>query len=107
MNHNLDENKIILRSNLATDISSFEEYITCMICFELVSNPKECEVCHKIFCCDCLIGWLKNKETLKCPLKCEGKMLNPEQIIRDIFKTLQFYCKNRQNGEKCSFTPLK
>ena len=93
-----EENQTTSKSNLATDISSFEEYITCMICFELVSKPRECEVCHKVYCYDCLLGWLKNKDTLKCPLKCDGKMVSPDVIIGDIFKTLQFYCKNRLNG---------
>ncbi|KAG2373693.1 hypothetical protein C9374_011982 [Naegleria lovaniensis] len=44
---------------------SFIEFYECLICSEIVQNNRECKNCHKLFCLDCIMKWLKVHEN--CP----------------------------------------
>jgi len=93
------DSNVSIKNNLATNIELFEEHITCMICLEIVENPRECDICHKVFCYKCLSVW-RGSVDLKCPLKCRSKIIPADSIITDIIASLQFYCNNKGKGCK-------
>ena len=41
--------------------------LQCGICLDLVMDPVECENCSKLFCNECINGWLQNSN--QCPNK--------------------------------------
>lgn len=96
---NQADSKISIKNNIASNIDIFEEYITCMICLEIVENPRECNICHKVFCYKCLAIWIGSSD-LKCPLKCKSMIVQADSIILDILASLQYYCKNKAKGCK-------
>ena len=56
---------MITRTNLVVDATKVSPTLECPICLDLVMDPVECESCRKLFCKECIEGWLKNSNN--CP----------------------------------------
>jgi hypothetical protein len=52
-----------------------DESFDCVICSEVVRNPKECTGCGSLFCTPCINSWLSKRK--ECPNRCN---LNTEHI---------------------------
>lgn len=52
-----------------------DESFDCVICSEVVKNPKECTGCGSLFCTPCINSWLSKRK--ECPNRCN---LNTEHI---------------------------
>lgn len=68
-----DDSKLILedinikRKDLVVNIGNISPSFECVICYDLVMSPVECENCSKLFCKNCINNWLKRSD--KCPNK--------------------------------------
>ena len=57
----------LTRTNLIVNNKEISPTLQCSICLDLVMDPVECENCSKLFCNECIEGWLKNSS--QCPNK--------------------------------------
>ena len=62
MTEELTRTNLVVSSN--TKVSPT---LQCSICLDLVMEPVECTNCSKLFCKECIEGWLKNSKD--CPNK--------------------------------------
>ena len=77
------------------------ESLTCSICYEILSNPQECNNCHNLFCDVCIKDYLTTKDKYRrvyyCPL-CRNKKNNFKEnngvnnIINDLIMTGKKMC---------------
>ena len=35
--------------------------VTCIICVDIIQNPKQCDKCANVFCEECIDDWLKKQ----------------------------------------------
>ena len=55
---------------------------SCIICLQLVYNPKICDKCGNIYCFNCIQKWIRdNPNGYKCSLKCKNSALRDLSII--------------------------
>jgi len=47
------------------------DHFLCIICSDMVLNPKMCQKCQHIFCSKCIDEWVKSNKF--CPFKCSNK----------------------------------
>lgn len=77
--------------------SPFIDLIKCKICFNILLNPYDCNVCKNSFCYDCINTFITNN--LPCPFKCEKFSIKPSSFgITSYLAKLEFNCLNKQNG---------
>ncbi|CAG9330892.1 unnamed protein product [Blepharisma stoltei] len=70
----------------------------CLICHEVVKNPKECTSCESLFCGDCIAACIELNGYI-CPNRCEkSEMQRPGRIIRTNLEDLLLRCKYAKNG---------
>ena len=70
----------------------------CLICHEVVRNPKECSICESLYCSECLAQCLEQTSSL-CPNRCEkSEMTRPGRVIRSSLEDLLLRCKYAKNG---------
>jgi len=70
------------------------ERFDCVICQQVVINPKICRTCHNLFCKACIMEWQKKKPN--CPFKCN----NNAQIqigdlpvsVKNLYDDLEVQC---------------
>ena len=75
----------LTRTNLIVNSNSkLSPTLQCSICLDLVMDPVQCSQCTKLFCKECIDGWLKN--SVQCPNK---HIFKKKDVIDDwIKKTL-------------------
>ena len=52
--------------NPSEGLKDIEEDLTCNICFQIFSNPKDLD-CSHVFCLSCLENWIEKKPKIECP----------------------------------------
>ncbi|CAD8094446.1 unnamed protein product [Paramecium primaurelia] len=84
----------ILR-DLIVDPTNIDQNLLCLICQELVIDPKECSQCQNLFCSDCITSWLQQKK--KCPYNCsdEIQLKNPHRIVKNSISQIEVKCLNK------------
>ena len=73
-----NESDIIFRfqSNEIQADKSTLQLFSCLICFQLVCNPRICDKCGTIYCFDCIQKWTRdNPNGYNCTLKCKNSAL--------------------------------
>ncbi|CAD8123432.1 unnamed protein product [Paramecium sonneborni] len=85
---------------LIVDPTSINQNLFCLICQELVVDPKECSQCQNLFCSECITSWLQRGKT--CPYNCSNQMQlkNPHRIVREAISQIQIRCQNQGCDEK-------
>jgi len=53
------------------------EAFDCVICAQVVKNPKECTSCGNMFCASCIDAWIQKKERMSQPLS-NKQLLHPK-----------------------------
>lgn len=70
------------------------DYFCCIICSDIVINPKMCSICNHIFCTKCIDEWYKTKKY--CPFKCsvKGQVLLTQipNSVKAIYDNLKIKC---------------
>jgi hypothetical protein len=76
-------------------ISEIEEIMKCNICFQVMINPYDCEICEQSFCYDCIMNLFENDKL--CPGGCEEKKLKQSSSgIKVMLQGLNFKCINNE-----------
>ena len=65
-------------------ISINAQHFVCCICTELVSNNRECNTCHKLFCFACLDKWFRGEKKRSCPT-CKQEPISLDNFTHNIF----------------------
>ncbi|CAD8123442.1 unnamed protein product [Paramecium sonneborni] len=92
--------------NLIIDPKSINQNLQCILCKQLVVNPKECEECQNLFCSSCIDDWLKAKQT--CPGKCKNFLATvPHRLIRDAIGQIIVKCKNINCNKQMTLSSLE
>ena len=69
--------------------SSFEEHFKCIICHNVVMQPRECTQCDKWFCSDC-VSLLKSRSCPACKEPMEMKA--PHRGMMEVLNRTRFRC---------------
>ncbi|CAD8207635.1 unnamed protein product [Paramecium pentaurelia] len=80
---------------LIVDPHSINQDLICVICLQLVVNPKECSQCHTLFCSECIQeSLIKNKI---CPKRCKEdfKVENINRIVKNLISQIKIKCLNK------------
>lgn len=78
-----------------------DDYFDCVICQQVVINPKMCGLCNNVFCKSCINEWQKKKPN--CPFKCNSN--GPVQIgdlpasIMNLYNDLDVKCSRDECDE--------
>lgn len=78
-----------------------DDYFDCVICQQVVMNPKMCSTCNNVFCKSCINEWQKKKPN--CPFKCNNNGtivicdLNPS--IMNLYNDQDVKCSRNQCSE--------
>ena len=70
------------------------EIFDCVICFDVVRDPKECTNCGSVFCSACIDDWIAVKN--ECPNRCfaqAGSIKLVEGALFKLYKNLDIHCK--------------
>ena len=60
-----------------------DNYFTCVICFKVLSDPKECSQCQTAFCSDCIEKWTRERRS--CPIKCqEARYCDLHRFVKNL-----------------------
>lgn len=82
------------------------EFFSCIICSDIVINPKMCSTCNHIFCKKCIDEWLKTNKF--CPFKCSEKedmiFAKIPESIKTMYENLKIKCSKTGCSE---ILPLK
>ena len=83
------------------------EFFTCIICSDVVINPKMCDTCNHIFCGACIDEWLKTNKY--CPFRCsddrkEMEFMPMPKSIKNMYGNLKVRCSKEGCG---AIVPLK
>jgi hypothetical protein len=78
-----------------------DDYFDCVICQQVVINPKMCMTCSNVFCKSCILEW--QKKSTKCPFKCNASGVMtmgdvPISII-NLYEDLEVTCGREDCGE--------
>ena len=82
----IDDDCLIINKEYFENIKDF---ITCIICLELVIDPRQCPQCQNCFCNLCYIK--SNKQN--CPYKCKETKFYIPRMITALISKLLFKCK--------------
>ena len=91
----------LTRINLIANNQEISPTFQCSICLDLVMDPVECENCSKLFCNECINGWLKNSN--QCPNKHLFKKANDldewiKKSLNKIFINCPYFkCNSKYN----------
>lgn len=70
------------------------EFFCCVICSDIVINPKMCSTCNHIFCSKCIDGWLNTNKY--CPFKCSDKenmiFVPLPKSVKKMYENLRVRC---------------
>lgn len=70
-----------------------DNIFTCIICFKIVVDAKQCNKCEKMFCQECISGHTKVNGRSKCPMKCSYPQYNKmTKFMYDHFVNRRFSC---------------
>ena len=82
-------------------LESLGDFYKCNICFNVMVNPTDCELCGHSYCNDCI-------SKLKCPFGCKSKNLKPSSMgIRNLLDKLIFKCLNEGCNEKIPYSNVR
>lgn len=69
----------------------FKKYFICVICEEILNNPKTCSKCNENFCEDCQVEFIKNNQN--CFYGCEeNTFIKPHKTFLNFIESLKFTC---------------
>ena len=79
-------------------IEMLDEYFSCMICLQVVEEPRECGQCSQLACTSCLAAWNKTQET--CPnCRSANKFIGHiNRFVQQKLNELEFKCVNCQQN---------
>lgn len=72
---------------------SLEDF-KCGICLDVLKEPVMVRSCEHIFCCECIVNWLKNDNTCpedRAPLE-ETGLTEPTRFFRNQYSKLKVFC---------------
>lgn len=82
------------------------DYFDCVICSDIVIQPKMCNTCDHIFCGPCIAHWTASNKY--CPFKCSGKeamkVVELPNSVKKLYGNLKVIC-SREGCEEV--LPLK
>ncbi|CAK65711.1 unnamed protein product (macronuclear) [Paramecium tetraurelia] len=94
----------ILRS-LIVDPKSINLHLICVICQELVVDPKECSGCKILFCSICIFKQLEKNQS--CQNCCQNIRLNDSHpIVRNLISEIQIKCINEGCSQQMQLSRL-
>ena len=94
----IDFNQILNREN----VSQIEEIFKCNICYQIMINPYDCELCEQSFCYDCIMNLFENGKL--CPGGCEeNKLKQTSSGIKAQLQSLNFKCLNSECKEEIQY----
>ena len=86
----------ILKIDIEDVVPSFKfaaEDFICLICKNIVNEPKKCSSCDKLFCNNCITDGSKKSHN-QCPMKCGGTRIDqPGRTILNILSKIEFKCR--------------
>jgi hypothetical protein len=88
------------------------QHFMCCICTELVLDNRECGVCHKLFCFECIHKWFYSENKKSCPM-CKTEPLRLEHdFSHNIFAQMtinstEITCPQSGCNARISFGDLK
>jgi len=86
-----------------------DSYWDCVICQQVVANPRICNKCHNIFCKNCITEWLQHNK--KCPFKCNKEVpmtQGPLPLsIQRIYYDLELKCNNSECQKNIKIKDLR
>lgn len=68
--------------------SPVNKHFLCIICSEVVIDPKQCGGCQKLFCTLCINNWISRSPDKECP-HCRQTPFRDEDINRFVMETLE------------------
>lgn len=71
----------------------YVEQFECVICKEILKNPKICMICKNRFCNFCIKEWLKTQNV--CPFKCSANLMKIKNINLDFklkYEKIEIIC---------------
>lgn len=78
-----------------------DDCFDCVICQQVVINPKICAYCNNIFCNTCINEWIKKKPN--CPFKCNNsapiKVTEIPASIKNLYDDLLVVCSREDCNE--------
>ncbi|CAK61783.1 unnamed protein product (macronuclear) [Paramecium tetraurelia] len=94
MNPSIISSSSILR-DLIVNPNTIDQNLLCLICQELVVDPKECSQCQNLFCSECITQWLEKRKS--CPYNCskEIELKNPHRIVKNQISQIEVKCVNK------------
>lgn len=82
------------------------EFFCCIICSDIVVNPKMCAICNHIFCAKCIEEWHSTNKF--CPFKCkdreEMQFIPIPKSVQTMYDNLKVTCSKINCGK---IVPLK
>lgn len=85
-----------------------DDYFDCVICQQVVINPKICVFCNNLFCKFCITEWKKKKPF--CPFKCntssEMEIGDIPASIKNLYQSLSVKCSREDCKEVVSLQEL-
>jgi hypothetical protein len=103
---NENEINFVFQSNEIKADKSTLQWFSCLICFQLVYNPKICDKCGSIYCFDCIQKWIRdNPNGYNCTLKCKNSTLrNISTIEKKSIDRINLKCKHKGCGQFINYT---
>lgn len=70
-----------------------EDSLTCDICFNIINDAVECNICQHHFCKMCIELLCKNSSISKCPNKCFKPVFTEiPRILKNMLSKIEFIC---------------
>ena len=64
-----------------------KEIVNCLICFNIIENPLQCDQCQNCFCAKC------TRHLKGCPLRCDQSKFIPSFICKKLLSQIKIKCK--------------
>ena len=92
-----DEDLVINKNYLL----SLDEIYKCNICYKIMINPVECEICGHNFCYNCI-------NSSDCPFGCKDKKIKQSSLaIKNLLSQIRFKCPNKGCTESFDYSKIE